>query len=148
MNILIDGDGCPNVECLFEISVQYLTKFTVYYDYAHCVNEKPYAITYVDKGFDSVDMKIIQDCQKNDLVVTQDYGLAALLLSKGCFVLHVSGLVITSDNIETLLLQRYMGKKERDKNVRMKHKKRSEDIKQHFLVQYENILKQNQTNLK
>ena len=42
-------------------------------------------------------------------VVTQDYGLASLLLPKGCTVLHHKGFEYDARNIDHLLETRYMG---------------------------------------
>ena len=60
---------------------------------------------------------------KEDLIVTQDYGLASLALAKGCIVLHHKGYKYTNDNIEQLLQTRYLsamvrksGKRTKDRN--------------------------------
>ena len=42
-------------------------------------------------GADVVDFKLISLCEKGDLVVTQDYGVAAMALSKGAYAIHQSG---------------------------------------------------------
>ena len=54
---------------------------------------------YVDSGADAADYRIMQ-LAKEDLIVTQDYGLASLALAKGCIVLHHKGYKYTNDNIE------------------------------------------------
>ena len=53
------------------------------------------------------DYRIMQ-LAKEDLIVTQDYGLASLALAKGCIVLHHKGYKYTNDNIEQLLQTRYL----------------------------------------
>ena len=88
----------------------------VYLDYAHLLKEAPYQVIECEIGRDSVDMRILSDLQKNDILITQDYGLSALALGKGAYVLHVSGLQITSNNIDELLLRRYLGAHQRKKS--------------------------------
>lgn len=140
MKILIDGDGCPCVEQLYNITLKYGIDFTVYYDYAHIVYDKAYPIKYLPIGNDSVDMMIVKDSSKGDLIVSQDYGLSALLLGKGCFVLHPNGKEITNESIDGLLFQRFESKKQRDQGIRTKHKKRSNDVNDLFIKEYEYLI--------
>ena len=66
--------------------------------------------------------------QSGDLVVTQDYGLAAMCLGKGARVLHQSGMEYHADNIDALLYSRYSAKKARMAGERLPAtKKRSKD---------------------
>lgn len=53
---------------------------------------------YVDA--DAVDFALVNLCKKSDLVVTQDYGVAAMALSKGAYAIHQSGKWYTNDNID------------------------------------------------
>lgn len=128
MIVRIDGDGCPGINELYNTCKTNNVEMIVYTDYAHQSNDKPYEIKLFPIGQDSVDLGIVNDCNINDIVITQDYGLSALLLSKGVHVLHVSGTLITNDNIDSLLMQRFLGKKHRDSGIRTKHKKRTKDI--------------------
>ena len=48
-----------------------------------------------------------------DIVVTQDFGLAALVLGQGARVLNQNGLIYTEANIDKLLFERYLGQKVR-----------------------------------
>ena len=57
---------------------------------------------------------------KEDLIVTQDYGLASLALAKGCIVLHHKGYKYTNDNIEQLLQTRYLSAMVRKSGKRTK----------------------------
>ena len=60
---------------------------------------------------------------KEDLIVTQDYGLASLALAKGCIVLHHKGYKYTNDNIEQLLQTRYLSAMVRKSGKRTKDTK-------------------------
>lgn len=65
----------------------------------------------VDKGADSADLKLINLLSPGDLVVTQDFGVAAMALGKGAAALSQNGLIYTSGNIDRLLFERHVGKK-------------------------------------
>lgn len=45
--------------------------------------------------------------------MTQDYGVAALALGKGAQAIHQSGKWYTEDNIDQMLMERHLAKKER-----------------------------------
>ena len=67
----------------------------------------------VDKGRDSVDIALMNKTFKNDIVVTQDYGVAAMALGRGAHAINEKGLIYTNENIDMLLFQRHMGQKAR-----------------------------------
>ena len=86
-------------------------------------------------GADAVDFKLVGICQKGDLVVTQDYGVAAMILGKGAYGIHQSGKWYTNENIDQMLMERHMAKKAR--NVKKKHRlkesaKRTAEDDRHF----------------
>ena len=89
----------------------------------------------VGAGADAVDFKLVSICQKGDLVVTQDYGVAAMILGKGAYGIHQSGKWYTNENIDQMLMERHMAKKAR--NAKKKHHlkgtaKRTEEDDQRF----------------
>lgn len=89
----------------------------------------------VGAGADSVDFKLVSICQKGDFVVTQDYGVAAMILGKGAYGIHQSGKWYTNKNIDQMLMERHMAKKAR--NAKKKHHlkgpaKRTAEDDQHF----------------
>ena len=65
----------------------------------------------------------------NDVVVTQDFGLAAMVLGKGARVVNQNGFVYTDQNIEKLLMERHIGQKMRRSGARTKGptKRKKED---------------------
>lgn len=142
MRILIDGDACPNREEINDIAKRYNVEMIVFVDYAHVINDDDYEVVHLETGSDSVDMAIVAKATNGDLVITQDYGLASLAITKGALVMHVSGMMITQDNIEGLLASRYASAMLRKSRHRIKGpKKRTEDIKRLFLKQVEDIVK-------
>ncbi|MCR5307879.1 MAG: DUF188 domain-containing protein [bacterium] len=127
MRVLIDGDASPIKEIAIKVCQKYEICCIIYMDYAHEYDSDYAKIIYCDKGKDSVDLKIGNDCNKDDIIVTQDYGLATLVLSKGATVLHNNGFVIDNSNIDTLLEARYIGSKLRNKVKIKGPRKRTND---------------------
>jgi len=128
MRILVDGDACPNKEEITKVAKRYDLEMIVFVDYAHILEHEYYEVRYCEVGRDSVDMQIMKEVQKDDIVITQDYGLSSLLLIKEAKVLHVSGMVIDRDNIDDLLLRRYEGYKNRRKDKHLKGPKKRTDL--------------------
>ena len=131
MRVLIDGDASPVKELAINICKEFNIKCIIYLDYAH-EYESDYAdVIFCDKHKDSVDLRISNDCMKDDIVITQDYGLATLILSKGGVVVHNNGYIINNNNIDSLLESRYLGNKLRGKTRIKGPRKRTidDDIK-------------------
>lgn len=76
----------------------------------------------VDAAPQAADMAIISHLNKQtvNVVVTQDYGLAALALGRGAFVLSPRGVEFTNDNIDRFLFERDLHQRERQLRHRSK----------------------------
>ena len=74
----------------------------------------------VSKGNDSVDFALVNMVQAGDIVITQDYGLAAMCLARKAIPVSQDGMVYTGDNIDALLLARHTAKKIRMAGGRQK----------------------------
>ncbi len=136
MALLVDGDACPDLKLIKELALKKQVEMIVYVDYAHYIQDDYFKTVICDIGKDSCDLNLLNDIKKGDLVVTQDYGLASLALGKGAKVIHVSGKVIDEDNIDELLMNRYLSFKQRKAKVHLKGPgKRNKDIQRHFLKQ-------------
>lgn len=120
MKILIDADGCPVVKITESIASRYNTDCIIFCDTSHSFESEYSEIITVCKGADSVDFAIANYADYGDIVVTQDYGLSAMALSKGALPVTQNGLVINENNIETLLMTRYISKKQRQSGVHLK----------------------------
>ena len=143
MRILVDGDATPQREEIAVVSKKYNVEMIVYVDWAHSVSSEVYTVKTCSVGDDNVDMMILNDVRENDLVISQDYGLASLALLKKAKVLHVNGSIIDENNIDSLLMQRYMGSKLRKENKHIKgSKKRTKDIEDKFIRRLEELIKQ------
>lgn len=144
MVILVDGDACPDLLEIKELAKHYSMEMIVFIDYAHIIQDDYFKVVLCEVGKDSVDQAIIDVCKKGDLVISQDYGLAGLVLLKGALVLHPSGKIINDENIDRLLMGRYVSAKQRRMNKRIKGPvKRTGEIHNIFLEQLENLLVNN-----
>jgi len=120
MNILIDADGCPVVDLTVRLANQHKVQCFIFCDTSH-VFEKDGATTLTfSKGADSVDFALVNRVSAGDIVITQDYGLAAMCLSKNAVVISQDGMEYTADNIDALLLARHTAKKIRSAGGRLK----------------------------
>ncbi|MBR3767028.1 MAG: YaiI/YqxD family protein [Clostridia bacterium] len=113
MKIVIDADACPVLDITLCLAAEKGIDAVIVCDNAHFIERENIETIVVDKGADSADIKIANTVKKGDIVVTQDYGLAALCLGKGAKALNQNGLIFTDKNIENLLYSRFMAKKAR-----------------------------------
>lgn len=120
IRILIDADGCPVVDLTVSIARELGLECLILCDTCHMF-DKPGATTMIfSKGADSVDFALVNLLLPGDVVVTQDYGLAAMCLSRRARVLNQDGMEYTDDNIDALLLARHTAKKIRIAGGRLK----------------------------
>ncbi|MBO0422897.1 YaiI/YqxD family protein [Enterococcus plantarum] len=123
MKIFIDGDGSPVKETTIEVALAYSIDVVIVTSIDHySLKEYPQNVSfvYVDKGADAADYKIVQLIKTGDVLVTQDYGLASLVLPKGARVMHQLGYEYTGENMDGLLEQRYFSAKVRKSGGRTK----------------------------
>ncbi len=121
MIVVIDADGCPVVKNTIAICKSKCIEVIAVCDTSHRI-ENEYAKTItVDKGADSADFKIANMVKNGDIVITQDYGLAAMCLSKKAIAINQDGMQYTNDNIDALLLARHTAKKIRNAGGRTKN---------------------------
>ena len=113
MKILVDADACPVVKNVEEIAETYSISVVLFCDTNHVLTSSYSEIKVIGAGADAVDFALMNQCQKGDLVVTQDYGVAAMALGKGAYAIHQSGKWYTDDNIERMLMERHIAKKAR-----------------------------------
>lgn len=128
MRILIDGDGCPVIELTIEIAKKFNIEVIIMCDTSHVLNKEGAKTMVFSKGTDSVDFALINLVQKEDIVITQDYGLAAMAINKSSYVINQNGMIYNNDNIDGLLYNRHISKKIRKSGGRTKGpKKRTKD---------------------
>ena len=117
MKILVDGDGCPVIDIAIKVAKAHDLEIIVVKNYSHELWDDYATIVTVDQSPDSADYYIANKAQEGDIVVTQDYGLAAMAISKGAMCINQNGLIISSKNIGTLLERRHI-----NREIRRKHK--------------------------
>ncbi len=82
MKVLIDADGCPVVDIAVSLCRQTQTQCLILCDTSHCIEYEGATTLIFDKGADRVDFALVNLVQENDILITQDYGLASMCLAK------------------------------------------------------------------
>ena len=144
MQIYIDSDACPVVDIVEKIAKKYGVGVTLLCDTNHVLYSEYSEIKVIGAGRDAVDFALVNICKRGDIVVTQDYGVAAMALGKGAYCIHQSGRWYTDDNIDRLLMERQIGKKERrssGKNHIKGPRKRTPQDDERFEESFEKLLK-------
>ena len=144
MQIFVDADACPVVGIVEKIAEKYNISTTLLCDTNHVLTSDYSEVIVVGAGADAVDYKLISICHKGDVVVSQDYGVAAMALGKGVYAIHQSGKWYTNENIDQLLMERHLNKKARrssHKNHLKGPRKRTEDDDIRFAQSFEKLLR-------
>ena len=134
MTVYVDADACPVVKIIEDVSKSFNIPVVLLCDTNHILNSNYSEVIVIGAGSDAVDLALINRCSANDIVVTQDYGVAALALGKGAYCIHQSGKIFTNDNIDGLLMDRHLAKKMRMSNSKHhirgpKKRTKEDDIK-------------------
>ncbi|MBQ8699201.1 MAG: YaiI/YqxD family protein [Schwartzia sp.] len=110
MKILVDADACPVVRQIEAVARKHHVPVILLCDTNHILQSKYSEVRTIGAGADAVDFALVNLCHAGDIVVTQDYGLAAMALGKKAYAVHSSGLRYTDENISRLLEERHMVK--------------------------------------
>ena len=149
MQIFVDADACPVVDIVETIAEKYNISTTLLCDTNHILYSDCSEVIVVCAGADAVDYKLISICHKGDVVVSQDYDVAAMALGKGLkakrrpYAIHQSGKWYTNENIDQMLMERHLNKKARrssHKNHMKGLRKRTEDDDVHFEQSFEKLI--------
>lgn len=128
MRILVDADACPGRNLIEKAAKENNIPVIMYCDMNHILNSEYSDIKYVESGFQSVDMVIANETKAGDVVVTQDFGVAAMCLGKRAYAISPKGFIYDNDNIDRLLFERHIGAKVRKAGGRTSNpKKRSKE---------------------
>ena len=87
----VNADACPVTRIAERVAKEYAIPVVLLCDTNHVLNSDYSEIRVIGAGADAVDIALINLCQRDDIVVTQDYGVAALALGKGAKAIHQSG---------------------------------------------------------
>ncbi len=110
MKIYVDADACPVVKITEKVAEKYKVPVMLLCDTNHVLESKYSEVKIIGAGLDAVDFALVTLCKHGDLVVTQDYGVAAMALGKGAYAIHQSGKWYTNENIDQMLMERHLNK--------------------------------------
>ncbi len=111
MRIIVDGDACPGISIIENIAKKYGLELIVFCDIHHYIQLDYGEVKVVDSGFQSVDMYVVNISKEKDIVISQDYGVAAIALGKGAYVINPKGYYYNEENIDRLLEERHISQK-------------------------------------
>lgn len=144
MQIFVDADACPVVSIIEKIAQKYEVPVTLLCDTNHILTSDYSKVKIIGAGADAVDYALIGLCHRGDIVVSQDYGVAAMALGKGAYAIHQSGKWYTDENIDQMLMERHLAKKARrasKKNHLRGPRKRSREDDERFAQSFEKMVK-------
>lgn len=125
------------------IAKNYELDITVVKNYAHVITSDYASIVTVDISRDSADYYIVNHISSGDIVVTQDFGLAAMVLSRGGIPIDQNGNIITDKNIDGMLNSRHINQKLRRQNIyTSKFKKRKSESNSSFEIGLKKLIEE------
>ena len=144
MQILVDADACPVKQIIVRLAKKHNIPVTMLIDTSHELSDDYSTIITVDKQADSVDYALMSLLTREDVVVTQDFGLAAMVIGKGAKAINQNGLIFSNENMDKLLLERHIGQKIRRSGGRTKGpSKRTKDDDARFEAAFNAMLQGN-----
>ncbi len=144
MMIYVDADACPVISIVERIAREYCIPVMLLCDTNHILHSDYSEIRIIGAGADAVDFALVNMCTKHDIVVTQDYGVAAMALGRGAYAIHQSGKWYTDENIDQMLMERHLNKKARrasGKNHIKGPRKRTQEENTSFGKSFEKLIR-------
>lgn len=133
MKILVDADACPVKRIIEKIASELKIPVIMVIDTSHILQSDYSEIIQVSKAPEAVDIALINRTIAGDIVVTQDYGVASMALGKKAYAINQNGRYYTEDNIDRLMFERHLAKKQRRAgNKTSSIKKRTKENDSHF----------------
>ena len=106
--IVVDGDACPVKKEIAEVGRAFGVPVLMVSSYDHALKaEEGVTVVQVDRGDQSADLYIANHISAGDVVLTGDYGLAALALGKRCSVLSFRGQEYDDSKMDFMLEGRH-----------------------------------------
>ncbi|MGD0154385.1 MAG: YaiI/YqxD family protein [Thermacetogeniaceae bacterium] len=111
MRILVDADACPVKQVVIKVAKEHKLPVIMFIDTSHQLNDGYSEVVTVDTQRDSVDIALINRTNAEDIVITQDYGLAALALARSARAINQNGIIYSPDNMDRFLFERHISQK-------------------------------------
>ncbi|GIQ65353.1 UPF0178 protein Lmo1456 [Paenibacillus cisolokensis] len=146
--IVVDADACPVKAEIARTGKQFGVPVLMVSSYDHLlVPEEGVDIVQVDRHSQAVDLYIVSRVVRGDIVVTQDFGLAAIVLAKGAVALSNQGQIYDDRTIGYLLDRRHEQAKRRRSGGRTKGPRAmTEEDRRHFQQKLTKVLLERQEN--
>jgi uncharacterized protein len=106
MKIIVDADACPRraLQICSRLGRKYNIPVWTVASFEHCIESERHVV--VGNTPQEADIKLINLSDEGDVAVTQDWGLAAMLLGRNVRCLSPSGRQYHSSSIDFLLEER------------------------------------------
>ena len=124
MKIIVDADACPKaaLQICFSLGEKYAIKVWTVASFNHNIESDNHVV--VDSGSQEADLKVVNLAEKGDIAVTQDWGLAAMLIGKQVRCISPAGREYRPENIDSMLEERELKAKYRRGGGRTKGPKK------------------------
>lgn len=111
--VIVDADACPRgaLRIMQRLQPEYGYRLITVASFHHVIHGTEHVT--VGDGPDEADLAVANRVRRGDIVVTQDWGLAALVMGKGAHCLSPKGMIYTPDRIDFLLDERHIKAKHR-----------------------------------
>ncbi|WP_407944988.1 YaiI/YqxD family protein [Paenibacillus albicereus] len=106
--IVVDADACPVKREIMDIAYPLGVPVLMVSSYDHRLEPEPgLEIAHVDRSSQAADLYILNRVRVGDIVVTGDYGLAAIALAKGAEVIGFRGHRYRDETIDSMMARRH-----------------------------------------
>lgn len=119
-HVIVDADACPRgaMDVMRRLRREYGYRLITVASFHHDIggsdsDDDGEEHVTVGDGPDEADLAVVNRTRPGDIVVTQDWGLAALVLGKGARCLSPTGHVYTQERIDFQLDERHVKAKHR-----------------------------------
>ncbi|HLO03418.1 MAG TPA: DUF188 domain-containing protein [Symbiobacteriaceae bacterium] len=117
MRVIVDADACPVLKTILRLCADAGVQVITVASFNHDIEGENHIMVGPEK--EAADMAIINRTQRGDLIVTQDWGLASLVLAKGAHALSPWGHLFSNEEMEGRLAQRALNARLRRGGVRL-----------------------------
>jgi hypothetical protein len=142
MKIIVDADATPKkaMDLCRKAAAEFGVSLVTVASFNHCIESEHHVVT--GNAPQEADLQVINLTARGDLVITQDWGLAAIVLGKGAAALSPTGRVFQEKTIDFLLEERSMKAKHRRAGGRTRGpKKRTGEDDDRFIKSLHRLLR-------